>query len=570
MKKLLIHLVSLLFVFSCGGKVESDSKEQLKAVKIKIIGYGLDLSQIIKGTLIVEGESLKAPITTELTQISEEIEVSLDELPADESLTFYAVLYDEEENPIYDGIVITSLQNIETIEIYLSSVEENKGINDKDNDSVPDEMDNCPDDPNLTQTDTDEDTQGDLCDPCPTDPLNTCRYNVQTVWEKNFGGNGLDTFNEVIETSDQGYILVGYSKSTNIAGYENIVKGAYVVKVDADGNLVWEKIIEESSLGYPKIIEVDNNNFILAYNNGGDIKLIGMNLDGEILWEKYYGGSKSELFGDIAKTKDGGFVVLAATKSDDIPNEFGDIMNRIGYLSIYVIKCNSIGDMIWSRILGEVGSYWPEAIIETSDNNFVISGRYQRSHTSSEWELEKDNGSIMKISDSGELLWEKFYQGIKRDTINSVREAYNGNIIAVGFTQDEDENTSGLVIKYRSNGEKLWEKLISGNNGASLKEIKFLNDNEFIIVGNSSSNDIYDNNGNLVVNNGETDNYVLKMDMDENILWQRMYGYLFADSADSFVISDQSLVIAGRSCMLNVSCVENPDGYDAIVRKVDL
>lgn len=61
-------------------------------------------------------------------------------------------------------------------------------------------------------------------------------------WGKLIGGNFLEIFSGITETTDHGFLLTGNTTSTNLTnGFHGGVVDAVICKVDANGNLQWMK-----------------------------------------------------------------------------------------------------------------------------------------------------------------------------------------------------------------------------------------------------------------------------------------------------------------------------------------
>lgn len=186
-------LLGLFFLFlACGKDNDQEIKAQTASIKVLILSQDLDLSNITHGSLVIASESLSYPIIVQIGNVSSEIEYIFNEIPTTEYITFYAVFYDTNNFPIYEGLVVNSIDGLFEIVIYLAPIT-NEGKNkdtdgdgvpddidncillfnpgqedicseDRDSDGIKDELDNCWENFNPDQSDIDEDDIGDLCD----------------------------------------------------------------------------------------------------------------------------------------------------------------------------------------------------------------------------------------------------------------------------------------------------------------------------------------------------------------------------------------------------------------------
>ncbi|MDN3724698.1 T9SS type A sorting domain-containing protein [Aequorivita sp. SDUM287046] len=156
--------------------------------------------------------------------------------------------------------------------------------------------------------------------------------NIQ--WQNTIGGNDSDTFRNMIQTADGGYLLGGYSKS-NISGEktENS-QGDYdywILKLDTNGNLVWQNTIGGSGIDYLRdLIQLADNTYMLAgygnsnisgdktenSNGGYDYWLVKLNVSGSIISQNSIGGSADESGPYIRPTAGGNFAMFCSSDSN--------------------------------------------------------------------------------------------------------------------------------------------------------------------------------------------------------------------------------------------------------------
>jgi len=151
--------------------------------------------------------------------------------------------------------------------------------------------------------------------------------NVQ--WQRCYGGNNHDAISGILEIED-GYVFIGSTESTNMPGYKGDVD-VWVVRIDFDGNIIWQKAFGGSrgEAGY-KIYSTDDNGFIIAgntYSNNGDvwgnhsisehysdIWMFKINSDGELQWQQCFGGAgREEVSYGALRNSDNNFVIAGVT-----------------------------------------------------------------------------------------------------------------------------------------------------------------------------------------------------------------------------------------------------------------
>ncbi len=169
----------------------------------------------------------------------------------------------------------------------------------------------------------------------------------EIIWEKSYGGSNNDLAYKIQQSTDGGFILVGNSESTDgdVTG-NNGNRDYWVIKLDAFGNLVWENTFggagqdEATSIeslkegGYIVVGFSDSSDGDLSNNKGlGDYWIIKIDEDGNLIWEANFGGSAYDVPGSIIQTLDGGLVVAGRSSSAD-----GDVDENNGESDYWIIK----------------------------------------------------------------------------------------------------------------------------------------------------------------------------------------------------------------------------------------
>lgn len=188
---------------------------------------------------------------------------------------------------------------------------------------------------------------------------------VQDIeWYRTFGGKDWDIGCSVQQTVDGGYIVVGYTKSLGSSDYD-----VYLIKVDANGNLQWEKTY--GGAGFDIGVSVQQTSdcgyiivgYMGSFGSGGvDIYLIKIDSNGNILWQKTFGGSGYDRGFSVQQTTDGGFIIVGST------NSFGSGTD------VYLIKTDSNGNLQWQKTLGGSAIDWGNFVQQTSDGGYIIVG----------------------------------------------------------------------------------------------------------------------------------------------------------------------------------------------------
>ena len=262
-------------------------------------------------------------------------------------------------------------------------------------------------------------------------------------WQSTFGGGSEDRGYSVQQTSDGGYMILGYTASYGSGGQD-----VYLVKTDSDGNQLWQKTLggTSSDMGY-SLQRATDGGYIIAgtttsYGAGySDVYLVKTDSDGEMRWQKTFGGSDYERGYSAQQTSDGGYIIAGTTYS------YGS-----GGYDVYLVKTNSDGDQLWQKTFG--GGYvndYGYSVQQTSDGGYIIAG-YTYGGGGANY--------LVKTNSDGELMWDKTVGGgSDYEWGEPVQQTPDGGFIIAGSTDPYGYGSADVyLVKTNSGGETLWEK----------------------------------------------------------------------------------------------------------------
>jgi hypothetical protein len=349
--------------------------------------------------------------------------------------------------------------------------------------------------------------------------------NVQ--WTKTIGGSYDDGANSIIQSSDGGYVVAGWTESFGAGYYPDI----YVVKLDSSGNVIWSKTIGGSYEDYAySIIQSSDGGYVAvgytgSFGAGGDIYVVKLDSLGNVQWTKTIGGSFADVAQSIIRSSDGGYVVVGRT------NSFG-----AGGWDIYVVKIDGSGNVQWTKTIG--GSYddGANSIIQSSDGGYVVAG----------WTESFGAGYypdiyVVKLDSSGNVLWTKTIGGSGLDYAWSIIRSSDGGYVVAGHTSSFGASYYDIyVVKLDSSGNVIWSKTIGGTNEDNRAfSITQSSDGGYVVAGFTTSSGIP----------GE-DIYVVKLDANGNACFSKnITNYSVSSNVGSF--SSPSTIAIFRSPTVN-------------------
>ena len=346
-------------------------------------------------------------------------------------------------------------------------------------------------------------------------------------WSKTLGGSADDRGNDIIQTSDGGFAVLGFSESDDGDVTQNAgSRDFWIAKLTINGNLTWQKSFGFLGLDYgTSLIETNDNGFLLTgvldvtasggqgnsrssqRHAGGDIWAVKIASSGSFLWSKYFGGSFTDTAFGVAKTTDNGFIIVGSSDSDDV-----DISANLGTYDFWVIKISSTGILEWEKSFGGSEIDEARAITSTNDGNYLIVGDTR----SSDSNITINNGAadlwMLKISPEGSLIWQKTIGATGFDVARSVSKTQDNGFIVSGSSRSSNNGfinqgqNDAWVLKTDAIGNLLWQKTVGGTEIDFCYDAVELNNGNIIAVGESSSS-----NGNITENKGFSDALIIKI-----------------------------------------------------------
>lgn len=170
------------------------------------------------------------------------------------------------------------------------------------------------------------------------------------IWKKCLGGSGNEMANDLLATSDGGFMVAGYTSSNdgNVFGNHG-GEDAWIIKLNGTGTIVWQKCLGGTGSDRATSIQVtlDGGYIVLGYtystdgdvsgNHGGyDVWMVKLDATGEILWQKCLGGSLNDFGNSVKTTPDGGYIFAGETYSSD-----GDVTFLNGTSNMWIVKLNA-------------------------------------------------------------------------------------------------------------------------------------------------------------------------------------------------------------------------------------
>jgi hypothetical protein len=358
-----------------------------------------------------------------------------------------------------------------------------------------------------------------------------------------YGGNSADPAFSIQQTNDGGFFISGWTSSTTgdlIRKDEST--SIFVLKLRANGTIEWTKSYggSQSDFGFQSKQTSDGGYVIVGFatSSNGDFPtilnspengtnagiLIKINSKGQIEWHRRF----FAYINSVEKTSDNNYVVVGTANG------------------VFISKVSRDGEILWQNNVSDPifqyqnSSY--ERIIQTKDEGFLT---IKRALIYDELFLIEEGYNIIKLTENGSLNWIYGVYSIpgKNTEITSFIELNDRSILIAGTTSDQELLNSSInggsdvfILKLNSEGTKIWDKTFGGSSDDGGGKLIATADGGYVLASWSSSLD-----GDLPgSNNGGSDLWIIKFDLDFNIVWNKTYGGPGNDSPIEIIQTDDN------------------------------
>ncbi len=319
----------------------------------------------------------------------------------------------------------------------------------------------------------------------------------------------------------------------------------YLIKTDAFGDTLWTKTYGGvwGDRGY-SVQQTSDSGYIVAGSTfsfeaefrRGDVYLIKTDTYGDTLWTKIYGTDSTDVAYSVQQTSDGGYIIGGVTN-----------FTTTGASDVYLVKTDSNGDSLWARSYGGLGFEGAYSLDQTSDGGYILTG----------WTDSFGAGAtdvyVVKTDSSGDTLWTKTYGGTSWEGGESVQQTSDGGYIIVGETYSFGNFDQVYLIKMDASGDTLWTRTYGGTDTDWGNSVWQTSDGGYIIAGGTRS-----------FGSGGSDVYLIKTNASGDTLWTRTYGGTGNDQGRSVQqTSDSGYIITGRTNSFGAG------NYDVYLIKTD-
>src|SRR5665213_612812 len=276
---------------------------------------------------------------------------------------------------------------------------------------------------------------------------------------KCIGGTSNDFANSLIQTSDGGYAIAGYTWSTDgdaNRSFNRYSADFWVIKLSASDTIQWQftyggysddianSICQTSDGGYMVAgLTESHDDEVTNFKGKSDFWVIKIDTSGVLQWQKTYGGSGDDGANSVIQTQDGGFLIAGFTDSPDSDvvglhlDYFGDTT-----MDYWVVKTNDTGAIEWQKCYGGAYADFATSVIQTHDGGYAVAGFSDQGPDSNGYYNSYDYW-VVKIDTGGNIQWQNRYGGSDDDLAYSILQTHDGGYIVAGCSASDSEEVFG-------------------------------------------------------------------------------------------------------------------------------
>ncbi len=266
----------------------------------------------------------------------------------------------------------------------------------------------------------------------------------QILWKELYGGSVDEVFYDIEQTSDSGYIAVGY---TTTYGPVQDVKSLWAVKTDNVGDTLWTRVIglgiSYGDLANSVSVDADGSLVIVGETysyaaNEKDAWILKLDSEGNTQWTATYDGGSYDVASAVIINEAGNYAVT------------GYSINAAGNRDALFLEYDKSGNLLKDFTYGGSEDDWTNDLCQTTDNGYVLSG-----YTES-FGVTGQDVYLIKINNNADTVWTTTYGGSLDQFGRAIAALSNGGVIVSGWTGTFVVSSDILLLKVTSSGSILW------------------------------------------------------------------------------------------------------------------
>ncbi len=201
----------------------------------------------------------------------------------------------------------------------------------------------------------------------------------------------------------------------------------------------------------------------------GDVLVAKLSMEGDIVWEKTYGGNAHDQGLSVEKLPGGGYLILGETESIGA-----------GGRDLYLLQIDGQGMLVWEKTFGGGGTEWAKDMISLADGGFLLLGETDS--------FSKDfDVYVIRLDVDGTELWSVTLDNGRNESGTAALEAPNGDLLVLAVISYPGGSSNmyrdSRLYRLDSDGIELWSMLYRGEHKQAGDAMAWTTDGDIVIAG---------------------------------------------------------------------------------------
>ncbi|MBN1755756.1 T9SS type A sorting domain-containing protein [bacterium] len=357
-------------------------------------------------------------------------------------------------------------------------------------------------------------------------------------WERIFGRAANDHMYCIRQTSDGGYIICGQTQSYG-PGDNDI----YVVKLTESGETEWSGLYGGTGNDHSNyILETPDNGYLIAgysfsFGDAAQIYILKLNTVGDTLWTRVLGGTHNDYVSHIMPTVEGNYLF---TGTSYYPDGTGS--------NAYLFRLDPEGENLWSMEHGDSLWEFGYMVTEAHDGGYLLCG------STTSFGAGGRDAYLVYFDRDWNTVWKRTYGGSEEDFFINIYPASDNEYLLAGRTASFGAGLWDIyLVKANALGETLWTQTYGGASRENLGWSVPTHTGECLLAGYTSSTD-----------DSLRKAYVIKVDDEGEVIWADQFGGIGQYRANHITLTeDGGYIIAGAVANIYY------ENYDIYLVKID-
>jgi hypothetical protein len=297
-------------------------------------------------------------------------------------------------------------------------------------------------------------------------------------WAVHLGGANADLASAIVQTSDGGYAMAGYTGSFGAGNID-----FWVVKLNPDGSIAWEKTYGDGDLNFASAMAATADVGYIVVGSTGNYHpqwfgywVLRLDSNGEVLWQKKFGSGGTNFVSQVIETSqetdEGGFITAGYLRPV-----------ATGKTDAWIVNLDTDGNITWQKSYQVPIAGIATSIKMSNSGNYIVAGYYYPTSGN-----EPSDFWVFTLEPDGNIIWQKsLLRNSSYDMAWAVEETSDGSIIVVGEIDKYTVSSSFWIVKWDAKGNLLWQKTYGGAETETAYSVTQSEDGGFVVAGSTES-----------------------------------------------------------------------------------